>query len=156
MSKGPENTFIASVHHHLANGLYQMKNHNQYNGGIADVWYSGKRADLWVEYKFIIIPTRPDTAISLVAGKNPPLSHLQQDWLKRRHAEGRNVGVIVGSKEGGIWLPGTTWDTTLTASSFRAALKSRKELAQLISQITLTANGRKFLASRRENLNSGN
>ena len=35
MSKGPENTFIGSVHKHLPAGLYHMKNHNAYVGGIA-------------------------------------------------------------------------------------------------------------------------
>ena len=54
MSQGPENAFIASIHRHLPSPetLYRMKNHNEYNGGIADCWYSGKR-DLWIEYKFI-------------------------------------------------------------------------------------------------------
>ena len=136
MSTGPENTFIGSVHKYLPPDLYRMKNHNQYNGGIADCWYSGLEGDLWVEYKFIKVPTRSGTLISLTAGKNPAISALQQEWLRGRHAEGRNIGVIVGSKEGGMWLPGTTWELPFSAQQFRDALKTRRELAEAITVTT--------------------
>ena len=135
MSRGPENNFISSVHKHLPAGLYRMKNHNQYNGGIADVWYSGVR-DLWIEYKFIAVPKRPETRIDLLTGKNPAISYLQQEWLRSRHGEGRSVGVIVGSKDGGIWLPGMAWEQTYTAADFLKHLKSRKELADEILEET--------------------
>lgn len=133
MSKGPENTFIGSVHKHLPAGIYRMKNHNQYNGGIADVWYSGVR-DLWVEYKFIVVPKRPDTVIDLITGKNPAISYLQQEWLRSRHGEGRSVGVIVGSKDGGVWFPGLTWDATYPAKKFLSLLQTRKDLAGTIEK----------------------
>lgn len=131
MSKGPENTFIGSVHKHLPAGLYHMKNHNAYVGGIADVWYSGV-SDLWVEYKFIAVPKRPETVIDLITGKTPAISYLQQEWLRSRHGEGRSVGVIVGSKDGGIWLPGVAWDRSFTTKDFLRHLKTRKELADTI------------------------
>ena len=133
MSKGPENTFIGSVHKHLPAGIYRLKNHNQYNGGIADVWYSGVR-DLWVEYKFIVVPKRPDTVIDLITGKNPAISYLQQEWLRSRHEEGRSVGVIVGSKDGGVWFPGLTWDATYPAKKFLSLLQTRKDLAGTIEK----------------------
>jgi hypothetical protein len=128
----PENTFIGSVHRHLPAQLYHMKNHNMYNGGIADVWYSGTRADLWVEYKFIVTPKRDETVIDITAGKDPALSRLQQDWLKARCKEGRNVGVIVGCKEGGVWLPGLAWATPLKTVEFKNFLRSRSDLAGTI------------------------
>ena len=133
MSKGPENTFIGSVHKHLPAGIYRMKNHNAYVGGIADVWYSGVR-DLWVEYKFIVVPKRPDTVIDLITGKNPAISYLQQEWLRSRHEEGRSVGVIVGSKDGGVWFPGLTWDATYPAKKFLSLLQTRKDLAGTIEK----------------------
>ena len=136
MARGPENNFISSVHKHLPAKLYRMKNHNQYNGGIADVWYSGKGRDLWVEYKFIEVPKRPDTTIDLVSGKSPEISALQQEWLRARHEEGRNVGVVIGSKDGGIWLPGLAWDQTFQAKDFLACLRTRKELAEEIIKET--------------------
>lgn len=133
MSQGPENTFIGSVHKHLPAGIYHMKNHNAYVGGIADVWYSGVR-DLWVEYKFIVVPKRPDTVIDLITGKNPAISYLQQEWLRSRHGEGRSVGVIVGSKDGGVWFPGLTWDATYPAKKFLSLLQTRKDLAGTIEK----------------------
>ena len=108
-----------------------MKNHNQYNGGIADVWYSGPKGDLWVEYKFNVLPKREDTLVV------PSLSELQREWLSSRHHEGRRVGVIIGSKEGGVWLSGLTWSKTLTAKEFRERLHRRPELAEVIMRLTL-------------------
>lgn len=134
MSAGPENTFIGSVHKHLPVDLYHMKNHNQYNGGIADVWYSGPRADLWVEYKFVQVPMRNDTLVDLVNGKRPDLSHLQQEWIKSRAAEGRQVWVIVGSKSGGVVFRDLSWASPMTAEKFREALLTRAAIAEIISK----------------------
>lgn len=129
----PENTFISSVHRHLPVSLYHMKNHNAYNGGIADVWYSSK-SDLWVEYKFLALPKRDKTEISLVMGKTPMLSPLQQRWLKDRWSEGRNIYVIVGCKEGGvIFQSPTNWEATYTTAEFKSLLYSRKDIAQLLT-----------------------
>lgn len=132
----PENDFITSVHRHLPASLYRMKNHNQYNGGIADVWYSGNK-DLWVEYKFITVPKRPDTVIDLIS--KPPkgdsiISTLQKEWLESRHAEGRAVGVIIGCKGGGVWCPGLSWIWTWSASQFTDDVRSRSELAEQIQK----------------------
>lgn len=127
---GPENTFIASVHRHLPVSLYRMKNHNQFNGGIADVWYSGSKADLWVEFKFITVPVRDTTVIDF------GLSSLQREWLASRHEEGRNVGVVVGCKAGGVWLPGISWGGPCTAADFRGYIKPRIELARIIGALT--------------------
>lgn len=135
MSQGPETTFINSVHRHLPPTLYHMKNHNVYNGGIADCWYSGKR-DLWIEYKFIVVPAHDKTTIDLVGGKKPEISALQQEWLKERHKEGRQVGVIVGSKDGGVWFPNVQWQAPITTADFRHYLQDRKTLAQLIVRLS--------------------
>lgn len=135
MSAKPENTFIGSVNKHLPKDVYFMKNNNQYCSGIPDEWYSGIGGDLWVEYKFIEIPKRPDTVIDLINGKNPSISMLQQDWLRKRDAEGRDVGVIVGCKEGGVWFSGVTWDFTYTAEKFRSWLQERKVLAGYINSL---------------------
>ena len=131
MAAKPESTFIASVHKHLPPTLYRVKNNNEYTAGIADVWYSGVR-DLWIEYKFIAVPKRPETRIDLLTGKNPAISYLQQEWLRSRHGEGRSDGVIVGSKDGGIWLPGVAWEQPFTAKDFLAHLRTRKDLADTI------------------------
>jgi hypothetical protein len=126
---GPENTFTASVHRHLPPDLYRMKTHNPYISGPADVWYSGSKRDLWVEYKFLAVPKRPTTVIDLTAGKDPALSVLQQDWLNERYAEGRNVWVIVGCKAGGVLLKDKDWMQPRTVANFQSALQTRAELA---------------------------
>lgn len=127
MSKGPENTFIASVHKHLPFDLYRIKNNNTYNAGQPDVWYSGPRADLWIEYKFVVIPKRPDTQIKI------ELSELQKNWLKSRHAEGRSVAVVVGSKDGGALFTGDSWDKNVTAGDFIKLVLPRTALAKAIA-----------------------
>lgn len=129
----PENTFISSIHKKLPLKIYRMKNHNAYHGGIADVWYSWHK-DLWVEYKFVPMPKRDATVIDLTAGKDPIISALQQRWLHSRHDEGRNVAVIVGCKEGGIWLPGISWADRFTAKEFLCQLNDRAQLASKIEE----------------------
>jgi hypothetical protein len=128
----PENTFIASVHRHLppVDELYRMKNNNEYVSGIADCWYSADR-DLWVEYKFVVLPKRPDTMIPIT------VSPLQQDWLKCRQAEGRNIWVIVGCKEGGVVFKDMTVLRPVMAAVFRELIRSRNEIAKsLVSFLT--------------------
>ena len=134
MASTPENTFIGSVHRHLPVGRtdpYWMKNNNIYTAGIWDVWYSGRARDLWVEYKFITLPKRAKTAIV------PDLSALQLEWGEKRYAEGRNLAVIVGCKEGGIILRDRAWEHPITAEAFKAALMDRKEIAAWLMQSTM-------------------
>jgi len=134
MSQGPENTFIRSVHKHLPGEVYHMKNHNVYNGGIADCWYSGSSGDIWIEYKFIEIPKRPKTAIKV----NELLSPLQVEWLGGRYEEGRKVFVVVGCKEGGVWFEDREWEYDITAEAFRTVVENRKQIAQRICMHTWT------------------
>lgn len=136
MSRGPENTFISSVHKHLPPAVYSMKNHNEYNGGIADVWYDGPIGDLWIEYKFVAIPKRATTVIDLVGGKNPIISKLQQEWLKARALNGRNVAVVVGCKDGGVWFPDWEWEKPMTAQAFFDLVQPRVQIAKWIAEAT--------------------
>ena len=129
MSSKPETTFIASVHKHLPPKLYRMKTHNPYIGGPADVWYSGSKGDLWVEYKFI-----PKITPALCA--LPALSALQLQWLNERYAEGRNVAVIVGCKEGGVLYQDKDWEKPLDPDQFNRLLKTRDQLARWILAFT--------------------
>ena len=129
MARKPETTFIGSVHKHLPDDLYHMKNNNQYVGGVADVWYSGTKNDLWVEYKFIIIPARETTLIK------PGFSALQIEWLDGRLKEGRNVVAIIGCKEGGV-IVHSAWGEPLTPAQFKKRLLHRKEIAAWLTSQT--------------------
>lgn len=128
MAKKPETTFIESVHDHLPPGRenpYWMKNNNEYTSGIADCWYSGKQADLWIEYKFL-------DKIPVKEAFVPALSALQVDWCKKRSMEGRNVAVVVGCKEGGVIFDNCDWENPITNAAFKVRIQSRKEIAEWI------------------------
>jgi hypothetical protein len=78
--------------------------HNAYRSGTADVWYSGRAGDLWIEYKFIReLPVHAPIRITTLCSKQQLL------WLNGRHAEGRHVAVVLGHTayawiyEGGAW-----------------------------------------------------
>jgi hypothetical protein len=88
---GPETSFITTVHRHLPVHLHREKMHNAYRSGTADVWYSGNRADLWVEYKFL-----RETPVHAPMRIYELLSPLQLLWLNERYSEGRNVVVVLG------------------------------------------------------------
>lgn len=134
MSAKPESQFIASVHRHLPpeHEFHREKMANPYRAGTGDSWYSGTRADLWVEWKFIVLPKRPDTMIDLVGGKSPMLSVLQQEWITRRRAEGRNVWIGVGCKEGGVLLRDSTWPMAMPSKLFKLNLLTRPQIAASI------------------------
>lgn len=131
MATTPENKFIGRVHKQLDKicSVYHMKNHNQYIGGIPDVWYSGKSGDLWIEYKYVDplpvkVPIRPASL----------LSTLQIDWLKARHTEGRNVAVVIGCKDGGVILHYGEWVAEIPVQQFKALIKSVSDLAEWIKE----------------------
>ena len=131
MSRGPETTFVQSVHRLLPKKVYRMKNHNEFNGGIADCWYDGPLGDLWVEYKFVVLPKRDDTLVRI------ELSELQMQWLRERKFNGRNVVVVVGCKEGGVWLDHPRkWEVGYSAQTFRDIIEPRQEIADRIAYIT--------------------
>lgn len=127
MARKPENAFIASVHRHLPATLHWEKMHNPYRSGTADVWYSGQKADLWVEYKYI------DKIPSRASKIEVDLSPLQLDWLTKRKEEGRNVAVILGCPNGGAVLHVSEWKSRqVKVADFKERLVSRKDLATTI------------------------
>lgn len=136
MATKPENTFRASVHKYLPSKLHHEKMNNPYSSGTADDWFSGNRADLWVEYKFlskipkVIYLTNPDV-------KQPMLSKLQEMWLRGRYEEGRNVCVIIGCPDGGMVVKHLAWEQPITCTEFREHLISRKDIATQIALLTM-------------------
>lgn len=131
MAKKPETTFIESVHRHLPANIHREKMNNPYSSGTADVWYSGCKNDLWLEYKFL--PRVPQRGIVDPAKL---LSALQVRWLNGRYDEGRTVGVCIGCPDGGIILRYREWGHEILAKDFVDRLCSRKDLAFQIEQIT--------------------
>lgn len=110
-----EHSYIRSIHRLVtkrAPDLYVWKINDNYQGGVADAYYSGER-DHWVEYKYIpALPKRPETIVKL------DLSPLQRDWLESRAKEGRTVAVIIGSPLGSVIFPGLAWQNNITTADF--------------------------------------
>jgi len=127
MAVKPETTFSKGVLAHIPRDVYHMKNNNPYLSGVPDLWFSGNSADLWVEMKYLPRVPRRDSVVPTEL-----LSKLQAQWLERRHREGRQVAVIIGCPDGGVVLPGITWQDEISATSFVARIQSRPALAQWI------------------------
>lgn len=105
-----------------------MKNQAGYVGGIPDSWLSGSHGDLWIENKYLqTLPPKIDPTTLLSA--------LQQQWLMRRHAEGRSVGVLIGSAEGHLYLPGLSWQAPVSRGTFRMRAKKTRDIAEELIEI---------------------
>lgn len=126
MARKPETTFYQSVHRHMSPRVYRMKLHNAFLSGPADSWYSGPSSDLWVEWKYLVLPKRSSTLVKAA------LTPLQEAWLRDRHLEGRNIAVIVGCPEGGVIFRDLSWETPLECGAYRTRLQPRKDLAAWI------------------------
>lgn len=101
----PETNFRRRIERRLPRALHREKMANPYLGGTADAWYSGKKGDLWIEYKFLSsVPQR-----GIITAKRLGLTPLQLEWLNGRYEEGRNVAVVVGIPGGGIILRDLLW-----------------------------------------------
>lgn len=125
MASKPETSFIQGVHRHLPT-VYKEKMNNPYRGGTPDVWYSGKLADLWVEYK--CIPRIPKQANIL-----PDLSPNQQLWLSQRYSDGRDVVVVVGVvRGGGVIFEHMSWMQPLSPAEFTKQMRSKEAIAAFI------------------------
>lgn len=124
MSK-PETTFIRSINRRIPE-VHAEKTNNPFRSGMADVWYSGNKGDLWVEYKFI--PHVPKSA-----SIKPNLSARQSRWLNNRYDEGRNIAVIVGTPDGGVIYLDKDWQQSINHDEFKARMIDRADIARWIS-----------------------
>lgn len=143
MSRKPENQFVSGVHKYLPpiDELYRAKMNNPYTAGLPDWYYSGKKADIWIEYKYIkAIPKRDGTMII------PDLSEQQSKWLNDRYAEGRKVFVVVGCPEGGVVFTDLAWNKGASAADFRWAVMDRAKIARWIQNQVLPE-GKSLVAS---------
>jgi len=128
-----ENGFWQSVRKKLAPKgkparCYALKNQAGYVGGIPDCWLSGLECDLWMENKYL--QTLPP-----VVDPTKLLSPLQKQWLLRRHAEGRLVGVLIGSAEGHLFFSSLSWLSPVTRETFREKMKKTSEIADQLVEI---------------------
>lgn len=114
--------------------VYAWKIAASFVGGIPDWWGSGSEQDLWVENKRID-KDGPIPAILDLTNMNKYLSFKQQDWLKKRYQEGRNVGVLVFSKEGHVYFPGLSWMEPISKLAFLDRARPYKDVAEELIEI---------------------
>ncbi|WP_075881495.1 hypothetical protein [Vreelandella massiliensis] len=130
-----EHGFIRSVHRKLPAGIYRWKINDNFEGGVADAYYSGNKGDLWIEYKYLkALPKRGSTPIRTT------LSAQQQLWLADRYREGRRVALVIGSSTGCLVL--TTpdeWNRDLTRDDFiRNAIEKTRLVSYIVETTTST------------------
>ena len=130
MAVKQETTFYRSILKHLPSSLYRLKMYNPFVAGPADHWVSGPTADVWIEWKWLTVPKRPATRVTL--GLTGP----QSTWLEERSNEGRNVIVIAGCKAGGVIFTERSWEVPITQKEFVKRLVDRKSIAAWIEEKT--------------------
>lgn len=120
-----ETRHFSALRKELAGRIYYWKTHDSFTGGIPDAYMSGPARDLWCEGKrYAKLPPVVDLT------KTDVTSVLQQDWLKARHAEGRNVSMLVFTdKQGCLLLYGLEWMKPIPRDEFLARAKTRKAIA---------------------------
>lgn len=133
MAAKPETTFSNAVRAALPKDIYSMKNSNQYVAGVPDLWFSGPKGDLWVEMKFISkLPSKR------IIRPYELLTSLQEQWLRSRYEEGRNVAVMIGCKHDnkikGLVLTHLAWERDISPQDFYALIVSKSELANFIQE----------------------
>ena len=129
-----ESNYWSTFRKHLVPRVYAWKINANFEGGIPDWWGSGSLQDIWVENKRISGTGDPPAILQLTDEKKY-LSVLQQLWLRRRHREGRHVGVIVFSKVGHIFLPGVDFLKPISKLDFLERAMPYRELANKLINI---------------------
>jgi hypothetical protein len=132
-----EHSYIKAIHNRLPLSVYKWKINDNYQGGVADAYYSGNAGDLWIEYKYLARPPkRTNTEIKTC------LTDQQRHWLRSRQKEGRNVALVIGmapSKEYEFTdnLIVTDFTQTITLKTFSRHAVTRQAVADYIMAAVL-------------------
>lgn len=126
MARKPEANFVDRVHRALPRSVFHQSMGLTATNGTPDVYYEGKRGQLWVEYKWM--ETIPPV-FNLVTSRK--LSKLQLKWLLRCFDNNRHCAVIVGSPHGCVILDEPVWDqdidTDVWIENFENTIRFIKE-----------------------------
>ena len=124
-----ESQYTARVGRLLPDDVYLVKINVRFGAGVPESWYSGPVRDLWVEWKWL-------TRLPPLIDPRKLLTGLQQDWLIKRHHEGRHTAVIIGCEKGGIILPNLTWQTPIPRADFLVNALHQRAIAEYIRNFT--------------------
>lgn len=129
-----ESNYWTKLRTFLVPRVYAWKIAASYVKGIPDWWGSGSLDDLWVENKRIQGNGEPPAILDLTDEGKYLTAH-QQLWLRRRYREGRNVGVIVFSKRGHLYLPGMDFLRPISKLDFLEKSMPYRDLATRLINI---------------------
>ena len=93
------------------------------------MYYEGGKDTMFIEYKFA--PRLAPVTDLLDRKRKPHVSALQESWLVRTNANSCRCGVILGTADGGLILPGLSWMHPIKRS--QATLLPYKEVAAWIA-----------------------
>lgn len=113
MPAKPETGLYRRINAGIPKVVHRQKITSLFGNGTPDFWYSGFKADAWVEYKWV-----PNLSRN---GVDPLklLSPLQAHWINCRYAEGRLIFVIIGSPAGCAILDSGRWNHRVAKEEFR-------------------------------------
>ena len=132
-----EHSYVKAVHKALSPEVFKWKIHDTYAGGVPDAFYSGPKAFIWAEYKYI--KKLPVQGTSIL--KNT-VSPLQKSWLNRAVDHGQRVMVIYGYEDKALVLENKEWNAAaLTKDQFIKKCISRKEFIKRLETICLDVPG---------------
>ena len=135
MPSKDEHAYIRSIHKLLPvtkGDLLIWKIADRYTGGIPDVYYSGTRAPLWVEYKYIPkLPKRDGTRMPV------SVSPIQQLHLTAEQARGVNVALIIGCEDYNVIVTDDFMDFEIFTEQFKILSRSKREVAEWITKQTM-------------------
>lgn len=118
-----ENTFWQALRKKLVPRIYALKLNISYVAGVPDAWLSGSKGDLWIELKYL-------KSVPPIVDPTKLLSTLQMTWLLRRYAEGRRVGVLIGSSDGHVYFPCLSWQEPVSRGAFQTKARKTAEIAE--------------------------
>lgn len=128
----PHNTFITNVNKTVESNFYWKVNAD-YAPGVPDCFYEGSQRDLWIEYKYTVMPKRDSTLIKLT-DYNKHMSLNQQKWIKRRYLARGDAWVILGTEQkAGYIFNDLSWKIPISTGDVKAGLLTFKEIAQHIN-----------------------
>lgn len=100
---------------------------DRFTRSVPDVRYSGPKARLYVEYKWV-------NSLPKHATVKPNLSEGQKQWLRDEAALGVNVAVVVGSPEGAVLYKDLSWESPVPAQGH---VIPHRSLAEYIVRTTV-------------------